>query len=299
MSNEELVAEIQAGAVELMGQLWEQVERLVKWKANHIMTALEGCPGRGVEFEDLYQSGYLSMVAAVNSYDPAAGASFSTWFMYYLKKVFGETTGYRTQKGREEPLNHALSIEAPLSDDANAGVFGDVIQDPKGMATLEAVEEQEFHKQLREVLEAALADIPKKYADVLRMKYYQGLTLSEIGEKFDVAAERVRQMENKGIRFLRKPKTASNLYAFYDFDFYSGTGISAFQHTGMSIQERYLMLEDERKERESRHRQKASESQIRSTVNVMMESIAQQAEMRVANMTQEERQALLKKYGYV
>lgn len=57
MSNEELVAAIQGGAVELMGQLWEQVEGLVSWKANHIMTALEGCGGRGVEFEDLYQSG--------------------------------------------------------------------------------------------------------------------------------------------------------------------------------------------------------------------------------------------------
>lgn len=30
MSNEELVAEIQAGSVGLMGQLWEQVERLIK-----------------------------------------------------------------------------------------------------------------------------------------------------------------------------------------------------------------------------------------------------------------------------
>lgn len=30
MSNEELVAEIQAGAVERMGELWDQVERLVK-----------------------------------------------------------------------------------------------------------------------------------------------------------------------------------------------------------------------------------------------------------------------------
>ena len=30
MSNEELVAEIQAGSVELMGQLWEQVAGLIK-----------------------------------------------------------------------------------------------------------------------------------------------------------------------------------------------------------------------------------------------------------------------------
>ena len=40
MSNEELVAAIQAGE-DRMGELWEQVERLVQWKANRIMTALK------------------------------------------------------------------------------------------------------------------------------------------------------------------------------------------------------------------------------------------------------------------
>ena len=298
MSNEELVAKIQAGAVELMGQLWEQIEGLVKWKAKRIMTVLEGCPGCGVEFEDLYQSGYLAMVEAVNTYDPTAGVTFSTWFMYHLKNAFAEATGYRTQKDRQEPLNNYLSLDTPLTDDANAGVFGDIIPDPRGVAALDAAEEREYHKQLREVLEAALAGIPKKYADVLRMRYYQGMTLAEIGEQLTVAAERVRTMENKGIRILRQPKTASQLYAFLDFDFYCGAGWGVFQHSGMSIQERYLILEEERKERESHRHKKACEKEVNSAVNAMMESIAREAETKVANMTPEEKRALLEKCGY-
>ena len=109
VSNEELVAKIQAGSVELMSELWERVERLVKWKAKRVMTVLEGCPGRSVEFADLYQSGYLAMVEAVDTYDPVTGASFCTWLMYHLKTVFAEVTGYRTQKGRQEPLNNYLN----------------------------------------------------------------------------------------------------------------------------------------------------------------------------------------------
>lgn len=62
MSNEELVAVIQAGASERMGELWQQVERLVSWKVSRVMTALNG--RGGVEFEDLYHSGYPAMVAA-------------------------------------------------------------------------------------------------------------------------------------------------------------------------------------------------------------------------------------------
>lgn len=56
MSNEELVAVIQAGVPERMGELWDQVERLVSWKASRVMTALNG--RGGVDFDDLYQSGY-------------------------------------------------------------------------------------------------------------------------------------------------------------------------------------------------------------------------------------------------
>lgn len=97
ITNEELVIAIQAGE-NRMGELWEQVERLVKWKAKRIMTALElkGSPC-GVEFDDLYQSGYPALVEAVETYDPAAGA-FSTWFMYYLQKAFAVVTGYLSRE---------------------------------------------------------------------------------------------------------------------------------------------------------------------------------------------------------
>lgn len=66
MTNEELVVRIRAGEQHLMGELWEQVEGLIKWKARRIMTILDSTGiNSGVEFDDLYQSGYLALVAAV------------------------------------------------------------------------------------------------------------------------------------------------------------------------------------------------------------------------------------------
>lgn len=298
MSNEELVAEIQAGAVERMGELWEQVAGLVKWKANQKMIELDArvclC---GVEFEDLYQSGYPAMVAAVHTYDPAAGCAFSTWFMFYLKSAFAEATGYRTQKGRQEPLNNYLSLDTPLTDDADSDDLMDVVADPAGLQWREHLEESMWRKQLQEAVGAALSTVTEQYREILRLRYWENMTLDDIGDLQGISKERVRQMENKGIRILRQPKTASQLYAFYDFDFYSGTGLGAFQYTGMSIQDRYLVIEEERKERESRRHQKARENELRSKVNAMVESATQDAEARVANMTPEEKNRLLKMYG--
>ena len=241
MSNEELVAAIQNGDQGRMAELWERVTGLVKWKARHIMTALEGSSGRGVEYEDLCQSGYIALADAVESFDPAAGAVFSTWFMYHLKTAYATATGYRTKTGQNEPLDNALSLDKPLNDEPDCAAFGDLIPDTKATATLLDIEEQLWRKQLHEAMDAALATLPEEFADMIRLRHYQGMTCAEAGELRSMTSEHARQMENKAIRQLRKPSIARILRPFYDFDCYCGTGLGAFRSSGMSVQERYLI----------------------------------------------------------
>ena len=104
MSNEELAIAIRQGDQGRTLELWEQVNGLVKRKAMQIMTALQlsGNP-RGVEFDDLYQTGYLAMVAAVETYSPERGA-FSTWFMFHLKTAFSATARKTAGVSRWIPL---------------------------------------------------------------------------------------------------------------------------------------------------------------------------------------------------
>ena len=304
MSNEELVAEIQAGSMDLMGQLWDQVAGLIKWKAKRIMTVLEGCPGRGVEFEDLCQSGYLAMVAAVDTYDPAAGGTFSTWLMYHLKTAFAEATGYRTQKGRQEPLNNYLSLDTPLTDDADSDDLMDLVADPVGLQWRESLEESMWRKELQKAVGSAMSTVPEQYREILRLRYWEDMTLEDIGGQRGVSKERIRQMENKGIRLLRQPRNACHLRPFYDFDFYCHTSLSAFNQTGMSIQERYLVIEEERKEREAKERKRRDDEWQRRVeesqrwITEYQARRAQEIEDAVSQMTPEEKQALLAKYGY-
>lgn len=255
MSNEELVAVIQGGE-DRMGELWQQVERLVSWKANRIMTALNG--RGGVEFDDLYQSGYPAMVAAVDSYKPAVG-KFSTWFMLHLKTAFAEATGYRSNRQQRDPIHNAVSLDTPLTDDADSGDLMDVVADPAGAGRMEAVEEVIYRQQLHDALEEALEAIPEECGTVLRQRYYEGRTLSDLAEEQGVSMEMVRKRERDALRRLRSPKTACRLRPFYDFDFYCGTGLGAFRHTGMSIQERYLAIEENRRERAEKERQRRYE----------------------------------------
>lgn len=297
MSNEELVVLIQNGAPERMGELWEQVAGLVKWKAKRIITALELRGNMcGVDFDDLVQCGYPAMVAAVNTYDPESG-SFSTWLMYHLQNEFAEATGYRTKKGQNEPLNTSLSLDKPLGDDGDSDLFGDLIPDQRATVTMEAVEEREYRQQLHEALENALNVIPENYSDVLRLRYYKGMTLEKAGETLGISGEQARQLEGKGIRKLRVPKLAATLRPFYNFDFYCGTGLSAFRSSGLSVQERYLLKEEEQQQkaeaRKQKREQRKREEKARNDFAISMEQLMADVEARISAMTPEEKRALL------
>ena len=294
MTNEPLVAEIQAGAVDRMGELWEQIEKLVKWKANRVMTVLDG--RGGVEFDDLYNSGYPALVAAVNSYSPEKG-TFATWFMLHLKTAFAEATGYRTQRGKKEPLNNYISLDTPLSDDADSDALMDVIEDPAGLRWRDSLEESMWQEDLKVALDTAMNPLSENLKDVLRLRYWDNMTLEAAGELRGVGKERIRQMENKAIRILRRPENTRHLRSFYEFDFYIGTGLGAFRSTGLSVQERYLVIEEERKEREAVRRKKVYENKMRGAVDAVIERVNEEVETRVANMSPEEKERLMQMYG--
>lgn len=232
----------------------------------------------------------------MNSYKPEHG-KFSTWFMYHLKTAFAEVTGYRTKAGKNEPINNALSLDKPLTDDSDSSLFGDFIPDKRASATLEAVEDREYQKQLHEAMETALGAIPENCSEVLRLRYYQNMTLEECGGALGVGAERVRQMECKGLRFLRQPKNAACLRSFYDFNFFCHTGMSAFTHTGMSVQERYLMIEEEQQEKAEARRRRQQEQKLKADHEAAMEQLEADVNARISRMTPEEKQRLLAQYG--
>ena len=73
-------------------------------------------------------------------------------------------------------------------------------------------------------------------------------------------------MENKGLKILRQPETAANLIEFYDFSYYTGTGLGAFRQSGLTIQEKYLILEEQKKEKRERLEREERERKYREVM---------------------------------
>lgn len=243
MSNEELVAAIQAGE-DRMAELWDQVRGFVAERAHRIMPALEG--RADVEIDDLIQSGYFALVAAVAAYRPGE-AEFLTYLGYHLKTAFAETTRFRSLREQRETKAAVLSLDAPLGGDEGEGLtIGDRLQDPGGEAQLEDVEDRIWLDQLQKAMVAALQELPEDQRDLLLQRYWDSKTRKDLAQILGVSIENVRQRELKALQTLRKPSTARQLRPYYDFDFYTGTGLGAFRNSGMSIQDRYLIRKEAR-----------------------------------------------------
>ena len=97
-----------------------------------------------------------------------------------------------------------LSMDAPLKDgDESSSNMYDVLQSSESPSP----EKDLMHESLRKEIERSLKTLTQREADVIRLYFglngKNALTLEEIGERFDLTRERVRQIKEKAIRRLK------------------------------------------------------------------------------------------------
>ena len=106
-----------------------------------------------------------------------------------------------------------VSLETPIGEEDDSHL-GDFIQDDDASQPAE----EASYTLLREQLEEVLKTLTPREEEVLRMRF--GLidgkphTLEEVGKKFDVTRERIRQIEAKALRKLRHPSRSKKLRDF-------------------------------------------------------------------------------------
>ena len=110
-----------------------------------------------------------------------------------------------------------MSLDAPVSDDSESTVSA-FIEDPTSIRPEDPINTAE----LREEIGAALADLTPREEKVVRMRYGIGeptqYSLEEIGNRFCLTRERIRQIEIKALRKLRHARRARSLQSFMDID---------------------------------------------------------------------------------
>lgn len=104
-----------------------------------------------------------------------------------------------------------LSLENPINDDEDESELGHFVEDKETPTPIQTV----YSKLLKEKVNDVLDTLPCREARILKLrfgledgKYY---TLEEVGQKFGLTRERIRQLETKALRRLRQPQKSQQL----------------------------------------------------------------------------------------
>lgn len=235
MTNEELVAKIQAGERDRLPQLWSQVERFVAKRANHVMTMYAAgymTNSGGIEFDDLYNSGYLALVAAVDTYQPEKGMKFISWFAFFVKTAFGNAGGWMSQKN--DALRRAVSLDAPIDGEDDSDPLAQIVEDTAAAQDIQAVEDKIFQEQLHAALERALQHLPDAEVDAIRGKYFWGRELSSVEKR----------AERRGLSRL-SAHASLRQYIELHTPYYLRVGVQSFQNSGDSSVERIVLKREQ------------------------------------------------------
>jgi len=103
-----------------------------------------------------------------------------------------------------------ISLERPVGEDED-NELGDFIEDEKVLAPSEAA----YQHLLAETMEEVLNTLSPREARILRLRFGlqdgHSYTLEEVGQKFDLTRERIRQIEGEALRKLRHPRRSRQL----------------------------------------------------------------------------------------
>jgi RNA polymerase primary sigma factor len=96
------------------------------------------------------------------------------------------------------------SLDAPIGEDGDSGTFGEIVGDDNAISPFDGLRDSNRNSDLL----AMVASLDQREAEILRLRFgldgRDELTLEEVGQKFHVTRERIRQLEYLALSKIRK-----------------------------------------------------------------------------------------------
>lgn len=157
---------------------------------------------RGIDLEDLVQAGHKGVARAAQTFDPAKGVKFNTYAMWWVRAYIREEAramGRLVRVPEKESLR-ALRVGSPYPIRA---VSLNCPESENLAESSSAPPDECDDEETRDRIASAIGALPSRYRDVIRMRFFQDMTLADIGKEIGVGRERARQLESKALKMIQ------------------------------------------------------------------------------------------------
>jgi RNA polymerase primary sigma factor len=107
-----------------------------------------------------------------------------------------------------------VSLDTPISKDKDPSLLGDFVEDTER----DSPEEETMEGALRDEINKVLTSLSDREATIIEYRFglngKQPLSLQELGNRFSLTKERIRQIEQRALRKLRDPDRSERLQAY-------------------------------------------------------------------------------------
>ena len=107
-----------------------------------------------------------------------------------------------------------VSLDTPIYDEKDSSILSDFVED-RGQ---KAPEELAIDRSLREDINVVLSTLSSKEADIIQYRFglngKRPMSLKEIGNRYKLTKERIRQIEKKALKRLQHPSRSHSLRSY-------------------------------------------------------------------------------------
>lgn len=179
------------------------IEKLITSNLKFVVSIAKKYKNYGVPFSDLIAEGNIGLIRAAYKFDYKRDIKFISYAVWWIRQAIQEYVKKNTLMNSREISDININSECGFVDE-NGDDISDNRMIPNTLSDDEYSEMDEHKKysvgKLLSCLTNREADIVSNYFGLDNVK---DLTLEEIGEKYDLTKERVRQIKEKALRKLR------------------------------------------------------------------------------------------------
>ena len=219
-------------------------EKLIRANLRFVVNIAKRYQHRGLPLEDLISEGNIGLLHAIERFDVEKGYHFISYAVWWIRQAILNAISEKSRMIRI-PLNRAaelahheadgavqtgaasahlghlfnvarepLSLDAPVSADEEASPFGDTVED----RSRPSQDERIVVSALRDDIDAVLATLARKEAEIIQARFglngRKALSLRELGARYRLTKERIRQIEKRALRQLQAPTRARLLQEY-------------------------------------------------------------------------------------